>query len=255
MADAVLITGSARRVGRAIALRFARDGWTVIVHYNSSADAAGELAREIRGSGGAAETVGFDLRDRAAVRAGADEVASRFPDWRALINNASVFEDDAPDNLRDDVWDTSIAVNALAPVLLAEKFAKLTKSGPDRCVVNMLDQKVENLNPDYFSYTVGKCALYAASAMMAMKFGAEGVRVVNIAPGLALPSGDQTQEEFEASSKLNLLGRATTLDDIVDAVAFAARSPAITGSTLFIDCGQHRAAQDRDVMFQVRGET
>ena len=254
MSKSVLITGGAKRVGRLTAERFSREGWHVIIHYNRSEADAVSLAEAIIADGGSASVIQFDLKDRASVLAGAAQVHKERPDWRLLVNNASVFEYDNADEPNTEVWDESLAVNCLSPVLLAAEFVRLTQPAKGRCIINLLDQKIENLNPDYFSYTIAKSGLDTASKMMAMAYAKYGVRVCNVAPGLALPSGDQTQEEFEQSSKMNLLGRTTAVDDIVDGIYFLATSSASTGQTLFVDSGQRLTPHERDVMFLIRGE-
>ena len=254
MSKSVLITGGAKRVGRLTAQRFSREGWHVIIHYNRSKAEAALLADNIIAGGGSASTIQFDLKDRASVLAGAAQAYKERPDWVLLINNASVFEYDNADEPDVDVWDESLAVNCLSPVLLAAEFVRLTQSAQERCVINLLDQKIENLNPDYFSYTIAKSGLDTASKMMAMAYARHGVRVCNVAPGLALPSGDQTQEEFEQSSKMNLLGHTTEVDEIIDGIYFLATSSVSTGQTLFVDSGQRLTPHERDVMFLVRGE-
>jgi len=145
-----------------------------------------------------------------------------------------------------------MTVNALAPVLLASGFAaRLGAQVADACVINLLDQKLRNPNPDYFSYTISKAALAAASDIMARAY-APRLRIANVAPGLMLPSGDQTQAEYERASRMNALGRQTSVEELAEGVFFLATNAAITGQTLFIDSGQSLTPQGRDVMFLVR---
>jgi len=249
---AVLVTGGAKRVGAAIVRRFAKAGWRCVIHYRSSAGEAEHLRDEIAAAGGAADLVQFELSDPAAIEAGLTAAFAAAPGLSVLVNSASIFAYDSPAAPSPAVWRDALSINTLAPILLSSGFAaRLAPQADDACIVNMLDQKLHNLNPDYFSYTVSKAALEAASQMMARAF-APRVRVVGVAPGLILPSGDQTEDEFNRSAVMNLLQRRTQLEEVVDGIYFLATSPSLTGQTLYIDSGQSLTAQERDVMFLVR---
>lgn len=239
-------------MGAAIVRRFAQGGWRCVIHYRSSKAEAERLGDEIRAAGGAACLVQFDLADATAIEAGLNAAFEAEPGLQVLINSASIFDYDAADAPSPDVWREALAVNSLAPILLSAGFAtRLAPGTKDACVINVLDQKLRNPNPDYFSYTVSKAALQAASQLMARAY-APRLRVANVAPGLVLPSGDQTDEEFERSAAMNILERRTTIDEVVDGIYFVATSPYVTGQTLYIDSGQSLTAQARDVMFLVR---
>jgi len=248
---AVLVTGGARRIGAEIIRRFAAEGWRCVIHHKASHADAEALAAEIEAAGGEAALVRFDLADPAAIEAGLAEAFAAAPGLAALVNCASVFEYDAPLAPSAEVWRESLTVNTLAPVLLAAGFHRRLADGTVGAVINILDQKLNNLNPDYFSYTVSKAALQAASQIMAQAL-APGTRVVNIAPGLILPSADQTDDEFARAAAMNALQRHTSAREVADAVFFAATSPYLTGQTLYADSGQSLTAQPRDVMFIVR---
>jgi NAD(P)-dependent dehydrogenase (short-subunit alcohol dehydrogenase family) len=144
-------------------------------------------------------------------------------------------------------------VNAYAPALLTAEFARQTAKGAQRSVVNILDQKLVNLNPDFFSYTASKAALAAITTMSAMTFGPE-IKVVNVAAGLTLPSAGQTDAEFSKVASANLLKRRTHPSEIADAVWFAATGPLSNAQTVFVDSGQRFLPLERDVMFQTRRE-
>lgn len=248
---AVLITGGARRIGATIVRRFAREGWRCVIHHRDSQAEAQALAAEIGAQGGSAVLARFDLADAAATEAGLAQAFAAAPGLKVLVNSASVFEYDEALSPSPAVWDQALKVNSLAPALLAAGFHRLRPEGVHGCVVNILDQKLNNLNPDYFSYTVSKAALQSASEVMARAF-APRTRVVNIAPGLILPSADQTEDEFARSAVMNLLQRRTTAEEVADAVYFAATSPYVTGQTFYVDSGQSLASHPRDVMFIVR---
>ena len=252
-ASAVLVTGGARRLGAAIVRRFAREGWHCVIHHKASIADAEALRDEIVEAGGSASLCQFDLADAQAAQNGLEAVFAEVPQLTVLVNSASVFEYDEATLPSPAVWNHALAVNTLAPVLLATTFQRLLAAEAKACVVNILDQKLSNLNPDFFSYTVSKAALQSASQIMAQAL-APKVRVVNVAPGLVLPSGDQTLEEFEKSSLMNLLNRRTTLEDVAGGVFYVATEPYATGQTLYIDSGQSLSPHERDVMFLVRHE-
>ena len=254
MTRAVLITGGGKRLGQFACEKFASEGWHVIVHYNRSVEDAQALVTRIGSGGGSASAVGFDLSDTRNIPDFAVNVARDHPGWSCLINNAAMFDYDSPEAIDQDVWAKAMAVNCLAPVQLASSFVEHSQADGDRSVINILDQKLANLNPDFFSYTVAKGGLKVASEMMAMAFAKSGVRVCNVGPGLSLPSGDQTEEEYQTSSIMNLLMRQTQISEIVDTIHFMATNAALTGQTVYVDSGQHRSAQPRDVMFMIRGE-
>jgi NAD(P)-dependent dehydrogenase (short-subunit alcohol dehydrogenase family) len=249
---AVLVTGGAKRVGAAIVRRFARAGWRCVIHCRSSRTQADALRAELIAQGAAAQVVQFDLAaGPATVGAGLDAAFQAEPGLRVLINSASVFAYDSAAEPSEAVWNEAMTVNALAPILLAAGFATRIAPEGDACVVNLLDQKLRNPNPDFFSYTVSKAALEAASQILARAY-APRLRVANVAPGLMLPSADQTEAEFAQAATMNLLQRRTELEELAEAVHFVATSAFITGQTLYADSGQSLTAQVRDVLYLVR---
>lgn len=245
----VLVTGGARRIGAAISARLAGAGWQVVIHYRQSPDEAEALATTI-----GALTIGADLEDAAAADALPARTAALLgAPLDAVVNNASVFEYNTAATFSSADWERDIAVNLRAPVMIARAFAKTVTAGRTGAVVNLLDQKLWNLNADFFTYTISKMGLEGATRLLA-KALAPSVRVNAVAPGLALPSGDQTQEEFDAvSAKYNLLKRPIDIDAIAGAVQFLLENGAVTGSTLLADNGQHMVASDHDIMFTTRG--
>jgi NAD(P)-dependent dehydrogenase (short-subunit alcohol dehydrogenase family) len=245
MSDKIaLVTGGGKRLGAKIARALAEDGWHVIIHYNSSGTQARAIEAAIREAGGSASTVHFDLADSAGVDAFADGLGR----IDLLVNSASVFEMDRPETVTADELEQALRVNLMAPVLLASAVARQHAERGSGCIINMLDQKLFNLNPDFFSYTLAKHALLGATTTMAMAF-APRVRVNAIAPGLTLPSGGQTQAEFERAHTLNPMGGGTTPEDIVRTVRFILATPSMTGETIIIDGGQHLDARNGDVMY------
>lgn len=241
----VLVTGAGRRVGAAIALRMAREGWAVGVHYNASADGAEAVANTIRQAGGTAEVFGADLTDQAAIDAMAATLAQR-GDWAGLVNSAASFTQDGIASFAFPLAERQIKLNLIAPVYLARALAAAKPA--QGFVVNIADQKVINPNPDFLSYTLSKLGLASATATLAMAL-APAIRVNCIAPGLMLPSGDQTEENFARVHDATPTGKGATPEDVADAAAFLANASAITGQMLAVDGGQHLMKSARDVMF------
>ena len=245
----VLVTGAAKRLGRAIALDLAAHGFDVAVHYRSAeADALAAVA-ELQGAGAQAHAFQADLSDEAACRALVPAVAAHFKRLDAVVNNAATFEYDNPASFGVAAMETHWRANTAPAILLAQALhAHLAGCTEVSCVVNLLDQKLWNPNPDYFSYTLSKAALQAATVILAQALAPQ-VRVCGVAPGVTLASGPMNEAEFAAAHKRTPLQRSSTPDDIARAVRFLIESPAITGTTLLVDGGQHLSAQPRDVMY------
>ncbi len=255
MRPVALITGGARRIGRAIVLELAAQGWDLAVHYRSSATEAEATAQDARALGARALTVQADLADEAACLALLPTVAAGCGRVDAVVNNASLFEHDDVHSLRSATMDRHWRANTAAPILLARSLHAAVSAGSHPtgrgCVVNLLDQKLWNPNPDHLSYTLSKAALESAGTLLAQAL-APRVRVCGVAPGVTLLSGAMDAVEFERSHRMTLLERSSTPDDVARAVRFLLESPAITGTTLLVDGGQHLQAQPRDVMYLAR---
>lgn len=247
MRKSVLVTGGAKRVGKAICQRFASAGWHVVIHANRSMDAAQGLADSLA----AAEAVQCDLADARAAEAMVRELAARLEDWRCLINNASVFEADDVTALDPAANARAMTINAATPALMAQAYLAHATSRRGRRVVQVTDQKLANLNPDFFSYTMSKAAADVAARMLGMAC-AKGDRVYTLAPGAILPSHDQTEAEAERSHRLNLLGLRTDATEVADAALFLAEGPLASGQVVFVDSGQHLLRQSRDVIYLER---
>lgn len=245
-----LVTGGARRIGRSIALGLAQRGWDVAVHYRHSADDALATVREIEALGRRAAALRCDLANEEEVKILLARAADALKIARiqCVVNNASLFEHDSAADFSLARLDAHMHTNLAAPILLAQGLHDATPAGTQAVVINLLDQKLFNLNPDFLSYTLSKAALHSATTMLAQAL-APKVRVVGVAPGITLVSGDQTAEGFEKAHRVTPLGRSSTPDDIAATVCFVAESPAITGTTLVVDGGQHLMPLQRDVMF------
>lgn len=241
----MLVTGGAKRLGAVIARACAAAGHRVVIHYGTADAAARALANEI----GAAGTVQGDLADTAAIDdlfARARAAAGAPVD--GLVNSASAFEYDTPPKIDAELLARLYAIGHSAPVLLAAALARQDDVA-EGAVVNILDQKIANPNPDFYSYTAGKVALAGATKMLAQAFGPR-IRVNAVAPGLSLPSGGQSEAEFRAVACENVLRRAVDPEDVARAVRFLLGAKGVGGQTIFVDCGQRFVARNRDVMFQ-----
>lgn len=246
-----LVTGAARRIGRAIAIMLADEGWNVAVHYGNSRDEAQALVRELRERGVHAMAVQCDLADAAAVDQLVPDCTRKLGALSLLINNASLFDYDTIQDFDSARWDRIAAVNLRAPLRLAQSFAAQLPEDANGCIVNMLDQKVFNLNPDFFSYTITKQALEGATRTLALAL-APRIRVCGLAPGVTLVSGKQSEEGFRRAHKHAPLGRSSEVEDIVQGVRYLIAARAMTGATLTVDGGQHLWPLKRDVQFEVK---
>ena len=223
-----LITGSADRIGAAMAKALAADGCKTIIHYNSSLEKAQALAAEISSIGGTVSTIGANLLDKAE-RADLIERAGKiFGPLSILINNASIFQPDSIEELSDELWQTHFTLHAEAPVFLSSDFAKQLPEHLRGNIINMIDQRVWALKPTFFSYTLSKSALWTATQTMAQSL-APRIRVNAIGPGPTIKNIHQSQSDFEKEIKTLPLQVGPQLDEICDAVRFILRAPSMTG--------------------------
>lgn len=243
-----LVTGAGRRIGRAIALGLAQAGWDIAVHYRHSEREASETADAIRALGRRAALLACDLGDEAAVRALPGRAAEALGRVTCIVNNASLFEYDNATTFSPALLAAHMSANLAAPLLLAQALHAATPENSQAVVINLLDQKLYNLNPDFLSYTLSKAALDTATKMLAQAL-APRLRIVGVAPGITMVSGDQSEEGFQQAHTVTPLGRSSTPQDIADAVVYAASARALTGTTLVVDGGQHLVPLARDVMF------
>ena len=242
----VLVTGAAKRLGREIALALAAGGWQVAVHYRSSeADAIKTVADCARLSG-VSGSFRCDLSTEAAVRGLLPQVVAHFGHVDAVVNSASAFEQDDAGSFSFAALDKHMHSNTGAAIVLAQALhAHVTSRQAGGAVVNLLDQKLWNQNPDFLSYTLSKAALEAAGTMLAMALAPQ-VRVVGVAPGLTLTSHLLSDEQFEARHRLSPLGRSSIASDVAASVKFALENTSMTGTTLLVDGGQHLMKFERD---------
>jgi NAD(P)-dependent dehydrogenase (short-subunit alcohol dehydrogenase family) len=252
----VLVTGAARRLGRAVALELAHAGWQVAVHYRHSDEDATRTVADCASAGYLSAGFDADFSDEASVRALVPRVVQHFGRLDAVVNNASLFEQDSAADFSFATLERHLRSNTGAPILLAQALAEHVASRNaadtdansaqnDGVVVNLLDQKLWNQNPDFLSYTLSKAALEAATTMLALAL-APRVRVVGVAPGLTLTSHLLDEERFAQLHRLSPLGRSSTPEDVAATVRFALENRSITGTSLLVDGGQHLMKFDRD---------
>jgi NAD(P)-dependent dehydrogenase (short-subunit alcohol dehydrogenase family) len=242
-----LVTGAAKRIGRVIALALARQGWDIALHYRHSGPEAQATVREIEALGRRALAIQADLADPNQLPGLLQRAAALGP-ISCLVNNASMFEHDTAATFSGALLDAHMHTNLTAPLILAQALHAATPDGAQAVVINLLDQKLFNLNPDFLSYTLSKAALHTATTMLAQAL-APKLRVVGIAPGLTMPSGDQSGAGFSYAHGVTPLGKSSMPEDIAAAVCYLAAAGAITGATLVVDGGQHLIPLPRDVMF------
>lgn len=236
-----IVTGGARRIGCAIARALAADGWHVLIHHHSS-DAA-ELARELHAS-----AVRADLADPDAAET-IIAALDGLPPPALLVNSAADFVLDQFGDFTAAQWDRHMAINARAPALLTQAFARAVPDGHGALVVNLLDAKLMQPNPDFFTYTASKMAFAGVTELSARVLAGRGIRVCGIAPSVTLVSGPQTRENFDAVHRLNALERGVTVDHIVDSLRYIIATPTLTGQTIVLDGGQRFLGLARDVQF------
>lgn len=254
-----LITGAGRRLGRAIAWALAQDGWPVAIHYRSSGSEAQDLKAQIIASGGRACTFQADLSSALTadtIDGWFDQVAQAIGPVSLLVNNASVFDFDLAQSCSTQGLSDHYQANLIAPVLLTQALYRHVQrhAPPDRpalpagVAINLLDQKLANPNPDFFSYTLSKAALAQATELMARSLG-PWLRVLGISPGFTLIAEGQSQEGFAQAHQVSPLGASSQPEEIADAVCWLATARAITGTTLLVDGGQHLIPSGRDLQF------
>ena len=235
---AILITGAAQRIGRHFALGLAADGWAVALHYNRSGEAAEALVKQITEDGGKAVALQADLMVEAQVQGLIPAATATLGPLSALVNNASLFErDEIADSTREN-WDRHIETNLRAPLVLAQAFARQLPEDMQGCIINMLDQRVWHLTPHFLTYTLSKAGLWTLTQTLAMAL-APRIRVNGIGPGLSLPSIHQTPEQFAARRASMPLERGTTPEELLEAMRFLLKAPAVTGQMIVLDGGEH----------------
>lgn len=235
---AALVTGAGKRIGRAIALDLAADGWSVAVHYFTSKDDADRVVSEIVRGGGRAAAVQANLAREDDVDDLVPEAVERVGPLSLLVNNASVFERDEALTASRASWDRHMETNLRAPFVLSQAFTRQLAPREHALIVNILDQRVWNLTPHFVSYTVSKMGLWTLTRTLAMALAPQ-VRVNAIGPGPTLRNEKQSEEHFTQQWENVPLQRATTPTEICAAIRFLLGAPSITGQMLALDGGEH----------------
>ena len=244
----VLITGAAKRLGRAIALKLAGAGYDVAIHYRSSKADAESLAAEVTALGRRAALVDGELSKEADVATIVPRAMAALGALTALVNSASVFEDDRIETVTRASWDRHLDTNLRAPLVLSQAFAKQLPAEANGGIVNIVDQQVLNLTPQFLSYTVSKAGLWTLTQTLAQAL-APRIRVNAVAPGPSLKAERQSQANFDAHVKATLLQRPSEPKDIAEAVHYLLSAPAVTGQMIVVDSGQH-LAWSKDKFFE-----
>lgn len=252
-----LVTGAAKRLGRAMALCLARNGYDVAIHYNGSADDAQDVVSDILALGQQAVALQANLLVESEVRPLVDDAAEALGGkLSVLINNASIFEYDNIESASRTSWDRAIESNLRAPFVLTQAFAAqapqpATDAGGEpvaqALVVNMLDQRVHKLTPEFMSYTIAKMGLWAFTQTAAQALAPQ-IRVNGIGPGPTLQGAHQSTRHFEAQRAATILGRGANESDITDALAYFLTAKSVTGQMICVDGGQHLAWETPDVL-------
>ena len=247
MRGTALVTGAARRIGRALALTAAQAGYDVAVHHRDADADARSLVQEIEALGRKAVPVRADLADESQACDLAGRAALALGPVTLLINNASVFQDDRIESLTHASWDAHMQTNLRAPILLSQAVAAALPADIEGQIINMLDQRVFKPNPQFFSYGLSRSALWSATRMLAQAL-APRIRVNAIGPGPTLASIHQTPEDFDAEASNVPLRRGSSPDDIAGAARYLIDARQVTGQMIAVDGGQHLAWRTPDVI-------
>lgn len=243
----VLVTGGAKRLGRAVAMKAASQGWNVAVHYGSSADAATSTAAGVFALGGEAVSIRADLAQEADTLVEKTAALAEAP-LTALVNCAAIFDHDIATTFTPELAERHMRVNAYAPVTLANALAAQLPAGATGAVVNFLDYKLAQPYPDHFSYTLSKYALAGATELQARAL-APRVRVNAVAPAYALPSPGQSDVDFQRLHDDTPLDRGAAPQDVAEAALYLLTAPAVTGQTIYVDAGLRFRSRDKDFAF------
>jgi len=234
-----LVTGAARRVGRAIARDLAAGGWHVAVHYHHSADEARQVVAEIEAAGGRAQALAADLAQETEAAALVPAAAQALGPLTLLVNNAAIFERDDPSSASAQSWQRHMAVNLRAPLILTQALAaQLPAPGAQANIINLIDQRVLNPTPHYTSYTVSKAGLWTLTRHLALAL-APRVRVNAIGPGVVLPPADADPAALDRLCRAMPLGHSGSVDEVCASVRFILATPSLTGQMITLDGGQH----------------
>jgi NAD(P)-dependent dehydrogenase (short-subunit alcohol dehydrogenase family) len=244
-----LITGAGSRFGQVLARSLASHGYTVVAHVNRSRDKGRKLIKEIVSDGHRAVMISCDLARPSGAAQLFEKVVRDHGPPQLIINNASVFQYDFPGKGSIKLLDASLSVHVRAPFILTELAYGKSRRGRPVTVINILDQKLKNLNPDYYSYTLGKFGLMAITNIWQMT-PSNRMRVFGILPGLLFPSGKQTRGDFERVKNDTILGRNPKPEEIAATILLLAQTESIPGQNLVIDGGESLVRRFRDIAYE-----
>ena len=242
----VLVTGAARRLGRAIALDLAAHGWNVAIHYNTSQEDADSAARAARAFGADAAILKCDLSKESETATLVDRAAKEIGPLTALINSASLFENDDWQSATRKSWDDHMETNLRAPLLLSQMFARQLPENARGNIINIIDQRVLKPTPQFLSYSVSKAGLHWLTTTLAQGMGPR-IRVNAVGPGPTLKNPRQSDADFSRQRDATILGRGADPADICGAVRYLLEAEAVTGQMIAVDGGQHLIWQTPDV--------
>ncbi len=246
MLKTVLVTGAAKRLGRAIALDLAADGWNVAIHYHGSHEDADSAAQAVRAFGGEAAALKCDLSKESETATLVARAAQELGPLTALINSASLFENDDWRSATRKTWDDHLETNLRAPMLLSQLFAKQLPDGAAGNIINIIDQRVLKPTPQFLSYSLSKAGLHWLTTTLAQGMGPR-IRVNAVGPGPTLKNPRQAEADFDRQRDATILGRGADPADICAAVRYLLAAEAVTGQMLAVDGGQHLIWQTPDV--------
>ncbi len=243
-----LVTGAGKRIGRALALTLADTGYDIAVHYNSSKADAEDVAALIEKKGRRAAVVKADLSEESETENLIEKATAAVGPLSLLVNSASAFEHDDIETMTHASWDRHMEANLRAPVKLAQDFAKQARQGANNLIVNLIDQRVLKLTPQFLSYTASKAALFSITKTLAQALGPKGIRVNAIGPGPTLKNPRQSDEDWRRQNEATVLGCGAKPEDISAALIYLTTARAVTGQMIAVDGGQHLAWQTPDVL-------
>ena len=245
----VIVTGGSKRIGREICLSLSRNGFKVVIHYRNSSKEAEETAKMINSGGGSAVICQADLSDVSSAKKLVSKAVEEFGYINAIVNNASVFIHDDISTITSELWDEHMQINAKVPLMLIKEMYDTLDENSKGNVVNILDQKLYNPNPDHLSYTASKYTLLGLTDTLARSL-APKVRVNAVSPGHTLASDSQTSEGFQRAQSSSPLGYGPGPEDIANAVCYLMNAKSVTGQIIYVDSGERFLSRSRDVVFE-----
>ena len=245
----VIVTGGSKRIGREICLSLSRNGFKVVIHYRNSSEEAEETAKMINSGGGSAVICQADLSDVSSAKKLVSKAVEEFGYINAIVNNASVFIHDDISTITSELWDEHMQINAKVPLMLIKEMYDTLDENSKGNVVNILDQKLYNPNPDHLSYTASKYTMLGLTDTLARSL-APKVRVNAVSPGHTLASDSQTSEGFQRAQSSSPLGYGPGPEDIANAVCYLMNAKSVTGQIIYVDSGERFLSRSRDVVFE-----